>query len=151
MRQRDAPNAVQFKLRSTMARRSFWCQRSHREVGGREYNPDALYSPGSHDQARRDWLEREAIIKLAGSAAERAGTGCCDGSHENQDYQEALRRIGWISGDVDECRAYVKWLYHRARLLVERHWPAVEAVAQALADQRILTGVAARHIARAAA
>lgn len=54
-----------------------------------------------------------------------------------------------VWNDAAERRAYLRWLWQRARVLVERHWPMIEAVAAALVERRTLTGEEVRGVRRA--
>ena len=93
-----------------------------------------------------DWLEREAIISLAGLAAEAKLTGNYDWNAAAQDYryvrQLTISRAGERRADRLERRLLSKTEH---LLEQEPHWRAVEHIAKELMKHGEISGRAARH------
>lgn len=106
----------------------------------KEFQPDVAISSRG-----RDIIERRAIGFLAGVTAAREAGGAGRGGRG--DFDKAVDLVSFLAGDPDICGSYVELLRMRAVKLIRSHWPAVEAVAQALLRERRLSGQAARAIA----
>jgi len=95
-----------------------------------------------------DWLEREAIIALAGPAAEAGLTGEMDwsGAALDHDYAFALarRRCG---DDKKADRQIKRWLAKADHLLgFGNTWESVERIATELVRLEEISGRAVRHL-----
>jgi hypothetical protein len=78
-------------------------------------------------------IEAHIMIYLAGQIAEHKFTGRRNVGSWSDD--EKLTSLAFaISGEPDECSAYISWLYKRCKnwLCFEVNWRAVEALAHAL-------------------
>lgn len=95
-----------------------------------------------------DWLEREAIIALAGPAAEAGLMGEFDwlGASRDRDYAHSLARSR--SGDDKKADRLVKrWLAKADHLLGRGNtWESVERIASELVRLEELSGRAVRHL-----
>ena len=95
-----------------------------------------------------DWLEREALIALAGPAAEARRTGeyAWDGGARDQTYAEglALQR----AGGARQAQRLMRRLLAKAEHLLARedNWRAVERLAVELLRLGEISGRAARHL-----
>jgi ATP-dependent Zn protease len=96
-----------------------------------------------------DWVEREAVIALAGPAAEAGLTGEMDWAAAAHDYDYALdlaRGRGGRDGRKAE-RLVKRWLAKADHLLGrEDAWAAVERIAAELVRVEEISGRAARHL-----
>ena len=94
-----------------------------------------------------DWLEREAIIALAGIAAEARFTGdyCWGGAAKDYDY--VIELAATRAGDGKKAERLVKRFLSKAEHLLNRpgHWEAVERIAAELVRNGEISGRAARH------
>lgn len=102
------------------------------------------YAPVDLSRARRATIERSIVIALAGGIAERL----MDPAAPGEDADDLARIAVWsrlVSGvDPTELRS-------RSEKLVREHWPAVEAVADALVWDDHLDGRALRAVLRGVA
>jgi ATP-dependent Zn protease len=95
-----------------------------------------------------DWLEREALIALAGAAAEAIHTGdyAWGAAARDQDYAErlALQR----AGGARQAQRLLRRLLAKAEHLLgkEGNWRAVERLAAELMRRGAISGRAARHL-----
>ena len=95
-----------------------------------------------------DWLEREALIALAGPAAEARLTGAYawDAGARDQTYAEglALQR----AGGARQAQRLMRRLLAKAEYLLARpdNWRAVERLAAELLRLGEISGRAARHL-----
>jgi ATP-dependent Zn protease len=95
-----------------------------------------------------DWLEREALIALAGLAAEARFTGAyeLDGAARDRQYVAglALQR----TGDARKAERFERRLLSKAEYLLgrEENWRAVERLAAELLRSGTVSGRAARHL-----
>jgi hypothetical protein len=115
---------------------------------------EALFRPETPYHVARYQLEQEALVLLAGEAADarycgsrwRAGhrrAGAC-GDHALV-MKYALHLSG---GDAEEAAAHVAWLGQRARALIDddANWAGVQALAAALLEKGRLSRRDARRI-----
>ncbi len=136
-------------------------------LGVRVAKATIIPGPGFAGRVRHEHaLDREAsiLIAFAGAHAEARLRG--------RRPRLALRpgAAGWAGGDVarygagydirhahrwahgplgrdrEERRAYLRWLWQRARLLVADRWDEIEAVAAALLKRGTLSGAAVRRV-----
>jgi ATP-dependent Zn protease len=95
-----------------------------------------------------DWLEREALISLAGLAAEarRTGAYAWDAACEDLRYAEELAEQR--AGDRRRAARLLRRLLAKAEHLVSRddNWRAVERLAAELLRLGEVSGRAARHL-----
>ncbi len=95
-----------------------------------------------------DWLEREALIALAGAAAEarRTGVYAWGGAARDQAYVEelALQR----AGGARQAQRLLRRLLAKAEHLLARqeNWRAVERLAAELLHRGEISGRTARHL-----
>jgi len=94
-----------------------------------------------------DWVEREAIIALAGPAAEAGLTGELDWAAAAHDHDYAFKLARGRGGDDRRAERLVKrWLSKADRLLSrEEAWAAVEKIAAELIRLEEISGRTARH------
>jgi len=102
------------------------------------------------DPRARFYIEREAIIAFAGTAAEELLTNKRDPHALDSDFDTIFALCGGKKTRSAETVAYGRWLYERAVTLLLRHRREVEALASALLERSRLTGAEARSIFRAA-
>jgi hypothetical protein len=97
--------------------------------------------------------ERLAVICLAGPEAQRRYNPRSWRSwHGRLDHAKAVDIALSLNASEFTTSAHLNWLEHRARDLINAHWPIVEAVAAELIERSTLTGEEARQaIMRAAA
>jgi len=95
-----------------------------------------------------DWVEREAIISLAGPAAEAGFTGEMDWPAAARDYDYAFDLARGRGGDAKKADRLVKrWLAKADHLLGRGDtWEAVERIAAELVRVDEISGRAARHL-----
>jgi ATP-dependent Zn protease len=95
-----------------------------------------------------DWLEREALIALAGLAAEARLTGVyeMDGAAKDRRYVAELARQR--AGDARKAERLERRLLSKAEYLLSRedNWRAVERLAAELLRVGTISGRAARHL-----
>lgn len=95
-----------------------------------------------------DWIEREAIISLAGPAAEAGFTGEMDWAGAARDYDYAFELARGRGGETKKADRLVKrWLAKADHLLGRGDtWDAVERIAAELMRLDEVSGRAARHL-----
>src|SRR5262245_5457563 len=98
-----------------------------------------------------DWVEREAMIALAGPAAEAGFTGELDWVAAAHDHDYAFDLARARGGDGKKADRLVKrWLAKADHLLGRGDaWAAVERIAAELVRRDEISGRAARHLFRA--
>ncbi len=99
--------------------------------------------------------EREIIITLGGSIAERLATGQSEWRGTGRDLLGASQTIDLASElcpSHESARAYLRYLWLRTRdtLADPDHWMAVQLVAAELIDRRRVSGRRARQLFREA-
>jgi hypothetical protein len=95
-----------------------------------------------------DWVEREAVIALAGPAAEAGLTGEIDwlAAAHDRDYAFDLAR-GRVGHSRRAERLVKRWLARADHLLGRPEaWEAVERIAAELVQLEEISGRAARHL-----
>ena len=102
----------------------------------------------------RGHFESDAVIALAGAAAERrfqpySVKSVKAGSRSDDNFVKDGLRF-YSQHGAEEYNAYLKLLKIRAAKLVEKHWPCVEAVAAALVQRKRLSTNEVRAIVREA-
>ena len=95
-----------------------------------------------------DWVERGAIIALAGPAGEAGFTGEIDWEGARHDHDYAFELARGRGGDDRKANRLVKrWLAKADHLLGhDTHWEAVERIAAELLRVEEISGRAARHL-----
>jgi hypothetical protein len=96
-----------------------------------------------------DWVEREAVIALAGPAAEAGFTGEMDwvGAAYDYDYAFGLARGRGGRDDKRADRLVKRWLAKADHLLGRGDtWDSVERIATELMRLEEISGRAARHL-----
>lgn len=99
------------------------------------------------DDKQRLLAEKEAVVAFAGPAAQRKFNPRT--VRHVQGYRDRHHAIDLIENFVDsneELEAYLKLLNIRARQLVEKWWPFVEVLANALLERRTISGRKATEI-----
>jgi ATP-dependent Zn protease len=95
-----------------------------------------------------DWLEREALIALAGLAAEARFTGvyALDGAAKDRQYVAGLARQR--AGAAGKAERLERRLLSKVEYLLgrEENWRAVERLAAELLRAGTVSGRAARHL-----
>ena len=95
-------------------------------------------------------LEAHVIVLLAGGIAERQYRGRSNRVGAADDLHKAVDIVMALSGNAKESSAYLTLLHCRAESLVQVHWGAIEAVAQALLSTKTLTGAEVERLIRVA-
>jgi hypothetical protein len=95
-----------------------------------------------------DWVEREAIIALAGPSAEAGFTGELDWAGAAHDHEYAFGLARGRGGDDRRADRLVKRWFAKADHLLGRDdaWAAVERIAAELVRVEEISGRAARHL-----
>lgn len=95
-----------------------------------------------------DWVEREAVIALAGPAAEAGFTGELDWAAAARDHDYAFDLARGRGGDDRRAERLVKRWFAKADHLLGREdaWAAVERIAAELVRVEEISGRAARHL-----
>lgn len=96
-------------------------------------------------------VERDVLVALAGATAQRIrNPRSVRAWHGESDRAVAEGLLAHISPDFEELVAYLNLLDIRARVQLEHFltWPAVEALAAALLERKVLTGTEARRVIR---
>ena len=95
-----------------------------------------------------DWLEREALISLAGLAAEARHTGAYDVASAGRDLHYARKLAIQRAGNERQAERLERRLLAKAEHLLDQgaNWAAVEAIAQALLEAGEISGRQARHL-----
>lgn len=111
------------------------------------FAPDVDSSPKTRDQ-----VEARIITSLGGPIAESLFTGRTVSLKKSWDIHNVLGLSGNMCGDEKEESAYVNWLWERTRLLIsfDRHWTAIQALAQELVKRRRIGERLARKTIREA-
>jgi ATP-dependent Zn protease len=95
-----------------------------------------------------DWLEREALIALAGPAAEARHTGRYAWGAAAQDLRYAEGLVAQRAGDGRRAERLLRRLLSKAEHLLgrEENWRAVECLAAELLRLGEISGRTARHL-----
>ena len=95
-----------------------------------------------------DWLEREALIALAGLAAEARHTGLYEHEAAGKDLEYVEELALQRAGSARKAQRLVRRLLAKAEHLLarEENWRAVERLAAELLRRGEVSGRAARHI-----
>jgi hypothetical protein len=95
-----------------------------------------------------DWLEREALISLAGLAAEARRTGEYDRDAAGRDLHYVRKLTIQRAGNERQAERLEKRMLSRVENLLDRaaHWAAVEAIAAELLRSGEISGRQARHL-----
>jgi hypothetical protein len=93
-------------------------------------------------------LEQEIMISLAGGLAEARYKGHRRRLGDEKDLSHALDMASYVTGEPEECEAYIHWLYLRTRNLLEVRWGIVEQFASELLARRRLSGREAKAVWR---
>src|SRR5262249_28586761 len=104
------------------------------------------------DTRRKNCVEREILILLAGPAAEAHFTGRWDKAGALHDLAGGPQIASRICAGTQEPERFVAWLEARARYLVARPltWLQIEALARGLLTSSTLTGRECEQIRRSA-
>ncbi len=93
------------------------------------------------------WVLTEITTLLAGGLAGKRFTGRFDSHGSSGDRrQEIDLALRILDDDERQAGALLKWLRLRSARLVDRHWAAINAVADGLVAQRSLSGAGLRQI-----
>lgn len=103
--------------------------------------------PATRPTYSADERERRVLIALAGPEAQRRCTGGrWNPLGDEYDMQRARDLLGADSRSVWDVCAEIADARERTRMLLDKHWPAVEAVALALLTTGTLTGSQVRTL-----
>lgn len=95
----------------------------------------------------RDRMERNARMSLAGGIAQRQfNPRSLRHYHGHSDRHSAVNLISYLTGSNKELVAWINLLRVQTEGLVKKHWPEIEAVANALIEYETLTGRQIRTI-----
>lgn len=85
--------------------------------------------------------EKNAIVTLAGEAAQRTFSANVRPPAPRGDWDQASHQMSYFVGSDRELEAYLKWLRIRAEEFVENpvNWNMIEAVAAVLLPRKCLT------------
>ena len=109
----------------------------------------AKFNPEVDDLEKiRKPLEKMIFTGQAGHAAERLFRGRNNWIGSNSDVTRALDFLFYLVGTPEEAEAYFNWLFIRIGNLLSRdwNWAAVEALANALMEQKKIGYKKAREI-----
>lgn len=100
------------------------------------------FDEDASNSSNSDYLEFQAIVHLAGRAAERKFFGFEFGFDygAGSDLRKARKIAGKLASDKSERRALMRSFSDNSRDLLETHWTKVEAVAEALTVEKTLDG-----------
>ncbi|MDP9378743.1 MAG: hypothetical protein M3Q29_01085 [Chloroflexota bacterium] len=96
------------------------------------------HDPG--DLRMRQQVEERIIEYFAGDIAEEKKIGIRDLVGAERDHHNALNLATYMTGSIEQTELFLAWLGERARAEVDRWWVAIEAVAEELLRQRVLSG-----------
>ena len=115
--------------------------------GPRFTNPTAFPGPtlltGEDSRRAEDPSDGIVVALLSACHAELTATGSCDSRAASFDRREAARHAASRRASVP---GYAEWAQQYAGALIRKHWPAVEALAAALAARGEVNGEDARAI-----
>jgi len=123
-------------------------------LGRCEFSETAVViDPESGGQLRaRTRIETLIIVSLAGVISESLLTGRHNWRGAHADLHDATRYASFVTGSVEELKAYERWLWEHTRTLLEARpcWLAVQQLAAALIEDRRIGERRARAIIGAA-
>src|SRR5207248_364762 len=93
-------------------------------------------------EEHRPIVETDALILLAGRAAECERTLGSPLSHASLDRQNALVLLGTLEDSEEVVSNWMRYLLVRAQSMLQREWPLVHALAHALMKDEELDGEA---------
>lgn len=96
------------------------------------------------------WVRDMLVSLQAGGLAEEKHCGECDEAGCGQDNEAAVSLAFSIAGSEEDAQAHLDTAHSQATVLIEKAWPAVEAVAAALLERKHLEGPEVIRIAEAA-
>lgn len=102
------------------------------------------FRPGVEADLRE--IVDEIVVLLSGAAAERRFAGRANHVGAQSDYHKAVALACCVAGGEEEAQAIIRWLLARAARFVEHRWSAIEAVAQALLERKVLSGAEVRAV-----
>ena len=86
-------------------------------------------------------IEKKVMVLLAGPIAQRIHRkSSFRKDHAGSDWETAEKVALSVNGVGDIATAWLKWLELRTRASVERRWPCITAVADALMEKQTLSG-----------
>jgi ATP-dependent Zn protease len=106
--------------------------------------PTPSFRPDIDPQLQR--VVDTIVIYLAGSAAEKRFAGRVDHGSSEEDYGSAVSLGMHVVTADRELELFVNWLDERAAEVIDLHWWAVRAVAEALMVRKKMTGKEAREV-----
>ena len=117
-----------------------------REVSSGMLPKEGVAVPSFHDA--QAVLRAHLTMVLAGEVAQRRAVPTSYRHHhvELGDHRQAVELILCLASGPDELMTLGPAVGEGAARLLDEHWQAVEAVAEALRDKRTLTGVQVRQI-----
>jgi hypothetical protein len=108
----------------------------------RWFDPDEV-------SARMQWhVQREIVSLYAGPIAESKMTGAGNHAGAEGDHHTIVQLADCVVGGAEELQAFISWLEIRSTNLVEHRWFAIEAVAQALLNEKRMTGKRVAEVVR---
>ena len=111
---------------------------SRDHLHGGEYGDDTEYTEHMRAFAEEAFWLRMAIMRYAGTEAERRLARRWRNTGAENDYKWAAIALEKITMDWPSRRALYFYARRRTRLLVENYWPEIEAVARALIERKQL-------------
>jgi len=120
-----------------------------RETHGLTGYVDYKHAASALSQIReehRPIVETDALILLAGRAAECERTLGSPLSHASLDRQNALALLGKLEDSEEVVSNWMRYLLVRAQSMLQREWPFVHAVAHALLQEEELDGDAISRV-----
>jgi hypothetical protein len=97
-------------------------------------------------EEHRPVIEADALILLAGRAAECERTLGSPLSHASLDRQNARALLGTLEDSEEVITNWLRYLLVRAQSLLQREWPQVHGVAHALLKEEELDGAAIARV-----
>lgn len=113
--------------------------------------PKSIKETGYADGRTERWLERQALIALAGPAAEARFVGRYDHRAAGRDYDHLLDIALSLYGDEDVASKYWAFIRARAKQFVKHphHWIQIEVLAAELVIRQTLSFRQAKEVCRA--
>lgn len=108
------------------------------------------FEPDDLDNRTRNLIEAHARVSLAGHIAQKRAF---PRSHrgDEEDFSAAVRGVSFLAGDNEMLEAYLHLLHLQTKAMVKTNWFLVEAVAQALLEQKTLSGRDVKQVIYSAA
>lgn len=140
----EAGHAVMASLLRRPIRRAS-IREKHGLTGYVDFEQASAMLAGIRDE-HRPLIETDALILLAGRAAECERTLGSPLSHASLDRQNARALLATLEDSEEVVMGWMRYLLVRAQSMLQREWPFVHAVAHALMKDEELDGAAVAQV-----